>query len=92
MKRGHLTKEEIRFSSEWTWGGELRGRNGPAGMGSGERRQDWRSQHGKGGASFPSKPSYGKGVNCLKITVFPISKLEIRATIAVCKGKTSRFF
>jgi hypothetical protein len=51
-----------------------------------------RSQRGKGGASFPSKPSYGKVVNCLKITMFPISKLEIRATIAICKGKTSRFF
>jgi hypothetical protein len=31
------------------------GRNRPAWMGSGERRLHWRSQLGKGGASFPRK-------------------------------------
>jgi hypothetical protein len=34
MKRGHLTKEEIRFSSAWTWGGALRGGNVPARIGT----------------------------------------------------------
>ena len=41
MKRGHLNEEEIRFSSEWTWGGALRGRNGPVGMGSERRWYYW---------------------------------------------------
>ena len=41
-------------------GRALRGRNRPAWMGSGKRRQDRRLQRGKGGAPFPSKQVGGK--------------------------------